>query len=102
MKKVYLQVDLGQTVFLVFASVREGYNKNVVIKGTVNGVTITEERISYRCKLEKVVLGNEDVKEFVTYFHFENANIDTGYRGYNNTYPAFTTKEKCISWIKQR
>ena len=43
---------------------------------------------------------NEDVKEFVTYFHFENANIDTGYRGYHNNYPVFTTKEKCIQWLR--
>lgn len=100
MKKVYLQVDPGQVVFLVFVSVREGYNRNVVIKGTVEGATVTAKELRYRCKLEKVVLGNENVKEFVTYLYFENANIDTGYRGHHNNYPVFTTKEKCIQWLK--
>ena len=99
MKKVYLQVDPGQTVFLVFASVRGGYNKNIVIKGTVEGATVTAREMRYKCKLEKVVLGDENVKEFVTYLYFENANIDTGYRG-RYDYPVFTTKEKCIQWLK--
>lgn len=100
MKKVYLQVDPGQTVFLVFASVREGYNKNVVIKARVNDAVVSENTIKYRCELIRVVLGDGDVKGFVKHLYFENANIDTGYRGYNNMYPVFTTREKCISWLK--
>lgn len=101
MKKVYLQVEPGQTVFLVFASVQEGYNMNVVIKGTVEGAMVTTKGTGYKLKLEKVVLGDESVKRFVKYLYFENANIDTGYRGHHN-YPVFTTKEKCIQWLKQR
>lgn len=30
----------------------------------------------------------------------ENANIDTGYRSGINRFPVFTTKEKCLEWIK--
>ena len=33
MKKIYLQVEPEQEVFLVFASKREGYKNDVIIKG---------------------------------------------------------------------
>lgn len=32
MKKVYLLVDIGTELFLVFASKREGYKDNIVVK----------------------------------------------------------------------
>ncbi len=31
----------------------------------------------------------------------ENANIDTGHRKAPNRFPVFTTKEKCLEWLKQ-
>lgn len=99
MKKVYLQVEPGQIVYLVFASVREGHKGNVVIKARVNDAVVSENTIKYRCELIKAMLGNGDIKSFVKHLYFENANIDTGYRGHHN-YPVFTTKEKCISWLK--
>lgn len=32
MKKVYLLVDIGTELFLVFASKREGYKDNIIVK----------------------------------------------------------------------
>ena len=82
MKKVYLLVDIGAELFLVFASKREGYKDNIVVK----------------CRVAKA--GDKEIKHWVSSFMFENANIDTGYRNKPNRYPVFTTKEKCLQWLK--
>ena len=101
--KRYLNIEPEQKVFLVFASKKEGYKDNIVCRCRVISATVYSDRTIYNLKLEKIVLGSEkesDIKNWVQTFMCENANIDTGYRVNPNRYPVFTTKEKCIEWLK--
>ena len=102
MKKVYLLVDIGTELFLVFASKREGYKDNIVVKCRVAKATVYEKEIIYSCEPVKVVTkaGKQEIKQWFPSFLFENANIDTGHRRNPNRYPVFTTKEGCIKWLK--
>lgn len=103
LKKVYLPIEIGSTVYLVFTSKREGAKDNVIVKCKVDKVTVYEDETVYSCKLLKVVskAGEKDIKKWVSSFCFKNANIDTGYRGFDKRYyPVFTIKEKCLEWIK--
>ena len=102
MKKVYLPVEVGSFVFLVFASKRERYTDDVVVKCKVDKATVYEDKTIYSCKPIKVVTkpGNKEIDKWVPSFMFENANIDTGHRRSPNRYPVFTTKEGCIEWLK--
>lgn len=102
MKKVYLLVDIGTELFLVFASKREGYKDNIVVKCRVAKATVYEKETIYSCEPIKVVTkaGDKEIKHWVSSFMFENANIDTGYRSKPNRYPVFTTKEGCLQWLK--
>ena len=80
---------------------REGYIDNIVIRCNVRECSIRKNTTVYYLVKEKVVLGKRDIKPFVDCFSCENANIDTGYRGMQtDIYPVFTTKEKCIEWLK--
>lgn len=99
--KVYLATPVGSNVYLVFASKREGYNDNVVIKCRVREAHILEHKVIYDCEpIRFMTKTKEDIKNYVSSFMFENSNIDTGYRSCFNRYPVFTTKEKCLEWIK--
>lgn len=102
MKKVYLLVDIGSEIFLVFASKREGYKDNVVVKCRVAKAIVYEKEIIYSCEPIKVVTkaGDKEIKHWVSSFMFKNANIDTGHRSKPNRYPVFTTKEKCLQWLR--
>ena len=101
--KRYLNIEPEQKVFLVFASKKEGYKDNIVCRCKVISATVYSDRTIYNLKLKKIVLGTEkenDTKNWVQTFMCENANIDTGYRVKPNRYPVFTTKEKCIEWLR--
>lgn len=102
MTKRYLVIEPEQIVFLVFASKREGYKKDVVVKCKCESVTVYEDSTIYNLKPIKVVTkeGDNEIKHWVNSFMCENANIDTGMRNIPNRYPVFTTKEKCLEWIK--
>lgn len=102
MKRITLITDIGQIVYVVFASKREGYKDNVVFKAVVTGAQITQEKhVLYKCKLLKVVTNKEDsIRHYVKHFYYKNSNIDTGVRGYGNCYPVFTDKEKCLKWLR--
>lgn len=102
LSKVYLSAPVGSVVYLVFASKREGYKDNVVIKCRVKEAHILENNVIYDCEPLKVVTkaGQKDIKKWVPSFMFENAGIDTGYRRIPNRYPVFTTKEGCLEWLK--
>lgn len=100
--KRYLRLEPEQKVFVVFASKREGYKENIVLRCNVRECSIRKNTVIYYLTKEKVVLGKRDIKPFIDCFSCENANIDTGYRGMQtDIYPVFTTKEKCIEWIFQ-
>lgn len=99
-KKVF-EVRTRAKSFVVFASKREGYKDNVVLRCNVRECSIRKNTTVYYLTKEKVVLGKRDIKPFIDCFSCENANIDTGYRGMQtDIYPVFTTKEKCIEWLK--
>lgn len=100
--KRYLSIEPEQTVFVVFASKREGYNDNIVIRCKVKECIVRRNSTLYCLRKEKVVTGQKRIDTFIDSFMCENANIDTGYRGLQiDKYPVFTTKEKCIEWLKQ-
>lgn len=101
MIKRYLQLEPEQKVFLVFASKREGYKENIVIRCKVKECTVRKDTVLYILRKEKIVTGQKNIKSFIDNFMCKNANIDTGYRGMQgDIYPVFTTKEKCIEWLK--
>ena len=103
MKKIYLQVEPEQEVFLVFSSKRENYKNDIVIKCKVTKATVYVNETIYSCEPIKIVTKTkEDLKNYVSSFLFVNANIDTGLRSGFNRYPVFTTKEKCLEWLKNR
>lgn len=104
--EVLRNVLLGteEKVFLVAASKKEGYNKNVVFECEVTKIIITNNTPVYYCKALRCVLGKEDIKRWVNVYSFMNCNIDTGYRNkydYSQSI-VFTTKEKCQEWIKYK
>lgn len=100
MKKIYLQTEINQDVFLVFSSKRENAKRNIIFHANVVKVTIDKNGIIYTCKVDKCVNDKTvDINKYIGYYCYTNANIDTGYRGIS--YPVFTTKERCIEWLKQ-
>lgn len=101
MTKRYLVIEPEQIVFLVFASKREGYTNNIVVKCKCEKAVVYKNSTIYCFEPIKVVTkaGNKEIENLVTTFMCENANIDTGYRRKPNRYPVFTTKEKCIEWL---
>ena len=107
MKRITLMTDIGQTVYVVFASKKEGYKDNIVFRAVVTGITIKEDkRPIYTCKINKCVAGNENINEYVQWFRYYGSNVDTGARGtvgnnlIGNTYPIFTDKERCLKWLR--
>lgn len=100
-KKAYLELEPEQTVFVVFASKREGYMDNIVIRCKVKECIVRSNTTLYCLSKEKIVTGQKNLNTFIDNFMCENANIDTGYRGLQiDKYPVFTTKEKCIEWLR--
>lgn len=102
MKKVYLLVDIGTELFLVFASKREGYTKNIVFRVEVVKATVDKDGITYNCEINRCMNDKTvDVNKYEKFYMFRNSNIDTGHRGIDKQYyPVFTTKEKCLEWLK--
>ena len=102
MKKVYLEVEPNDIVYIVVKSKREGHNKNVVLKCVVESVTIKQDKkITYYAKsLRNVTDKTCDMKQYDKALWFSSANINTGLRGtFEN--PVFTTKEDCLNWLKK-
>lgn len=99
--KKYFQVDIGDTVFLVMGAKRNGAKENCVLRLNVDHIYVNEQGTVYTGKVEKVVTGSEkDISKYVSYLCFKDDNIDTGYSTIKYIYPVFTTKEKCINWLK--
>lgn len=100
-KKAYLELEPEQKVFLVYKSKKEGNKENIIIRCNVFECIIRKNKILYFLDKERVVLGKNNLSETKTRFLCSNANIDTGYRGLQiDIYPVFTTKEKCVEWLK--
>ena len=102
-KRIYLNVDIGQEVYLIFASKREKYDNDIVIKCKVTKAIVYQTETVYCCEpIKFMTKTKEDLKNYVSSFMFENANLNTGYRSGFNRYPVFTTKEDCINWLKKK
>ena len=100
-KKVYIELEPEQKVFLVYKSKKEGNKENIIIRCNVFECIVRKNKILYFLDKERVVLGKDNLSETKIRFLCSNANIDTGYRGLQiDKYPVFTTKEKCIEWLK--
>lgn len=101
MTKKYFSVDIGDTVFLVMEAKRNGKAQNCVLAMTVDHIYINESGVTYTGKTVKVVTGaDRDLSKYVRYLCFKDDNIDTGFTTVKYIYPVFTTKEKCIRWLK--
>lgn len=99
--KRYLMLEPEQKVFLVFASKREGYKDNIIIRCNVRECSVRKNETIYYLEKERIVTKQKNIKSFIDVFKTKNANIDTGYRGLQkDIYPVFTSKEKCIQWLK--
>lgn len=100
MVKKYLEIEPEQTVFLVLESKREGKQNNIIAECKCEKATVYKTITVYCFKVTRIVTkAKKEVMEEL--LMCENANIDTGYRGGINRYPVFTTKEKCLEWIKE-
>lgn len=102
MKKVYLSVNVGQDVYMVFSSKREGYTKNIVFRARVIKAIVDENGITYNCEINRCMNDRSvNINKYKKFYLFRNANIDTGYRDKTGLYyPVFTSKEGCLKWIK--
>lgn len=104
MKKItrtYLNVEIGQHVYLVYSSKRAGAEKNIVFESVVGQALVNEQGITYTCTPLKVVTDKkENPKKWGNFFSFKNANIDTGHADYKYRFPVFTTKERCLKWLR--
>lgn len=99
--KKYLQLDVDDTVFLVVKAKRKGAEENCVLCLKVDHIVINENGTIYTCKVAKVAVGKEkSTGKYLPYYSFQNDNIDTGYGTTRYRYPVFTTKERCIKWLK--
>lgn len=102
MIKKFLNFDIGDTAYLVFADrLHRKMKKDIVIEIVIDNILINENGTMYTAELKKIVVGsaNEDLKKYVKYLTFKDNNIDTGYC-ISCFYPVFTTKEKTIAYLK--
>lgn len=108
MKKIYLGITPGEKAYIVMESKKMGNTKNLVFMFTMTkvSVSVTEEKklsVIYQARLEKCMTDKKtNMDRFVKYLYFHDVNIDTGYSGMqqDTRYPVFTTKEKCLEWLK--
>lgn len=95
-----------EEAYLVFASKKEGYKDNVILKGRIRTINITKDLIQYHIRIYKCVNNKNITKEieqgkWKVDYYFSNANINTGYRNGIMGMPVFTTKEKCLEWLNK-
>lgn len=102
MIKRYLEIEPEQMVYLVFASRKEGYKDDVVVKCKCKKAVVYKESTIYCFEPVKVVTkaGDKEIEHWTTTFMCESSNINTGRRSNCNRYPVFTTKSRCLEWIR--
>ena len=100
--KAYLLLNPGQECFLIMVSKKEKAKKDVVLKCIVKECIVRKTETLYSLEPIKCVTDkNEDIKKYVNRFYCINSTIDTGMRVLQrNIYPVFTTKEKCLEWLR--
>lgn len=100
MIKRYLEIEPEQTVFLVLTSKKEGYDGNVVLECRCTKAVVYKNETIYHFEPIRIVTKTKTIVK-AELLMCENANIDTGHRKAPNRFPVFTTKEKCLEWLKQ-
>lgn len=104
MKKKYVQVDVGDIVYVVFGARRDTkfhWEKDIVLEAEVTEIRITKDGSTYQCKKNRCVTDKTfDLNSCLDYYEFKNANINTGYTNDWMPYRVFTTKEACIKWLR--
>lgn len=99
MEKRYLEIEPEQIVYIVLESKREGKQNNIIAECRCEKAVVYRTTTVYCFKVLKIVTKvKKEVREEL--LMCENANIDTGYRSGINRLPVFTTKEKCLEWIR--
>lgn len=98
----YLVLEPEQEVFCIYSSEREG-KTNRVIKCKVTCCHVFENNTVYDLEPIKVVLGKKDTSDINTALLMcSNATINTGLRDKPNRFPVFTTKERCLEWLRTK
>lgn len=93
---------IGDVVYLVYKSKREGHSNNIVLECEVKSIVIRNEEICYTCKVLRCRNNPKfDLKKIVVQLWFTEENINTGKRGSVFLNPVFTDAMGCIRWIKQ-
>lgn len=101
-----IRLRVGQKVYVVMVDKFHGGNKNLVFAAKVDEIVINKPlkeklTIKYYLYLEKCVVGGvQDMNTVNRYCYVHNERIDNGNRGYGLEYPVFTTKERCIAWLR--
>lgn len=106
--RLILTVKPEQEMYLVFTAKKLGDKETVILKGTVGKIMVESApnnkiTVLYSLYPKKCVNGHKDLTGYDKLLFFKDANIDTGYRGFGieTHYPVFTTKEKCMEWLKK-
>jgi hypothetical protein len=99
MEKRYLDVEPEQIVYIVLESKREGKQNNIIAECRCEKAVVYRMTTVYCFKVLKIVTKTKTTIK-AELLMCENANINTGHRKTPNRYPVFTTKEKCLEWIK--
>lgn len=96
-----VRLEPNDTVYMIF-----NIKSKIVVKMKVKKILIQENLIEYTCIGGKIMCSKSENKLYkagnylsITAF-FKNSNIDTGVE--ENGLLIFTTKEKCIEFLKGR
>ena len=93
------KLEVGQRVFYVVGD----KTKQCVVNATVQIIMISKNGISYILNEGTVVhAGKKSIfkkGDKVGTQHINESSVDTGEKGFSS-YATFTTKEKCVKWLK--
>lgn len=99
------ELELCQNIFVVFIAKRLGYKKDLVFKGRVVGILLTNywerECIQYKIQLLKCVNEKDfDMDTIVENIYTLDIWVDP-LKTPKEHKPVFTSKEKCKRWLKE-
>ena len=98
--KCYLRLEPNQECFMVYCSEKEGNSKTIIVKCSVRECIVRSNETLYILVPVHVVSRRKDFNMERNYI-CKNSTIDTGIRDkQKDIYPVFTTKEKCMEWLK--
>lgn len=100
-----IQFDYGDKVFLVVADkAHRNMADNVVLMLKIDSIVVNEYGVTYTGRPEKIMMASSEhhkkMSSYSNFYSFKDDNVDTGYHTVKYMYPVFTTKEKCIKYLK--